>query len=286
MLFLVLTFVACEPALEDKIELGTPPQASFSYSFIDPNNVTFTNTSTDEHFIVNWDIEDNGTYSDNEVEVNFFFAGDYEVKFTVFGEGGSTTVTETITITQDDPNNCEPILQFLTGCGERTWSLYNGEGALFVGPGDGSVWWQNSAADATTRDCDWNDEYTFKKDNNVFDYKANGDFWGEAYTGVDPAGCEDIANLDPSLAAWGDGVHSFEIIPGTGTAPDQLKVIGTGAFIGLRKAVNGSELAAPVTLVSSVTYDILDRRTEGGKDLLELQVDSGGVFWKFILEAN
>jgi PKD repeat protein len=288
MLFLVLTFVACEPTLEDKIELGTPPQASFSHVFVDGNNVTFTNTTTDEHFLVHWDIEGNGVFEDNEVEINFFNAGDYEVKFSVFGEGGSTTVTEIITIVQDDPGNCEPILDFITGCGEKTWSLFNGEGALFVGPGDGSVWWQNTAADATTRSCDWNDTYTFKKESSVFDYKANGDFWGEAYTGVSPDGCEDIVNLDPSIAAWGDGVHSFEIILATATTPNQLKVVGTGAFIGLRKAVNGTELAAPITLVNSVTYDILSTTTDtaAGKYLLELQVDSGGVFWKFILEST
>jgi PKD repeat protein len=288
MLFLVLTFVACEPALEDKIELGTPPQASFSHVFVDGNNVTFTNTTTDEHFIVNWDVESKGTYSGDEVEVNFLNAGDYEVKFTTFGEGGSTTVTETVTITQDDPSNCETTLQFITGCGEKTWSLFSGAGALLVGPPDGSqVWWENSDADVTTRVCDWNDEYIFKRESTVFEYKANGDFWAEDYTGVSTPACTDITNLPTDLTAWGDGTHSFEIILATATTPNQLKVVGTGAFIGLRKAINGIELSAttPFTLVNSVTYDIISTKTENGKDLLELAVDSGGVLWTFTLES-
>lgn len=284
MLFLVLTFVACEP--EEKIEIGTPPQASFSYDFVDANNVTFKNTTSDEHFIVNWDVESNGTYSDDEIAINFLNAGDYEVKFTVFGKGGSTTKTEIITITQDDPSNCEATLQFLTGCGTKTWSLFSGAGALFVGPDDGTgaTWWASAAGDVSLRDCDWNDEYTFKKDNSVFEYDSKGDFWGESYTGVSPDGCANITDLDASQAAWGDGTHAFEIILSSdlNVTPHKLKVVGNGAFLGLRKAANGAEVTVPQ---SSVTYDIIDTRTENGKDILEIQVSFGGGLWRFLLES-
>ncbi len=280
-LLIGLLFSACEPALEEKIDIGTPPSSSFSFDFIDLNNVKFNNTTTDEHFMISWDFGAQGVYSDEEVEINFPRAGTFDVKLTVFGKGGSTTKTETITITQDDPTACDAITMFLTGCGERVWKLNPDAGALWVGPDANSSWWFNTASDVTDRDCDWNDRYTFKSDGK-FDYAANGDLWGEDYTGFDPAACYPITDLAANLAAWGDGNHTYEIIPATATDPAKLKVIGLGAFLGLRKAANGAEISAPI---SDITYDILEM-TVGTPNILHIEVNFGGGLWRFKLASE
>jgi len=85
--------------------------------------------------------------------------------------------------------------------------------------------------------------------------------------------------LSANLATWADGTHSFEVINGT---PQRLKVSGNGAFIALRKAANGAEVSTPQ---SEVTYDIIDMRTENGKDIIELEINYGGGIWRFTLYA-
>lgn len=285
---LVFVFTACEPALEEKIDIGNPPSVDFEFTVLDPNNISFTNTTNDDYFLLSWNI-DGKTYSTENVDsVNFPLAGTYEASLTVFNKGGSATKTETIVITQDDPTACDATIQFLTNCSSKEWQLNPVEGALWVGPGPdfGTVWWQNAAADVTARDCDWNDRITFTSNgaalNGTMDYVSQGDLWGESYMGFGSDGCEQIANLPADRAAWGDGTHGFEIIPATGSDPAKLKVSGLGAYLGLRKAANGMEVTHPQT---EITYDIVDMRSEADRDVLEIMVHFGGGIWKFQLAS-
>jgi len=64
------------------------------------------------------------------------------------------------------------------------------------------------------------------------EYDANGDVYAETYMGVL---LRDVLlrQFDYPHDAWASGTHSFEIIPGNGPLPDQLKVNGLGAFIGI-----------------------------------------------------
>jgi PKD repeat protein len=297
ILGLVLVFTACEPALEEKIDIGNPPTGvNFEYTFDDLNTVSFTNTSTNdgEPFLINWDLGDFGIYTtDNIDSVSFATAGSYDVSLTILGQGGSATKTETIVITQDIPSACNPILEFLTNCTSKVWKLNADAGALWVGPdvSFGTTWWENAAADVATRDCDWNDEFTFHAVGNTlvgtYDYVSQGDFWGEAYTGVSPDGCEQITNLPANYAEWGDGTHDFEIIESSGFAGlGQLKVKGLGAYLGLRKPYNGAEMAAGDLLPTDITYDIVSMTNDGDKDILEILVDAGGVIWRYRLASE
>ncbi len=277
----LLLFTACDPALEDKLEIGTPPQADFTFDFIDPNNVKFTNTTTDSYFISSWDFGTLGVQNGDAVEQNFGLIGDYEVKLTVFGEGGSSSRVETISITQNDPTACITTAQFLS-CGEKVWQLDPAEGALWVGPDPGTIWWQNAVSDVTDRACDWNDEYKFSIDG-TYEYDSKGDLWGEGYMGFPSEQCYDTSELPADRADWDSGVHAYEILPADGFLPERIRVIGSGAFIGLRKAANGAEVSYPQP---EVTYDILDLRTENGKDILELEVNFGGGLWRFRLSTQ
>ena len=278
---LLIAITACEPYVEDKIDIGLPPNADFSFEFDDPNNITFTNTTTDNNFIASWDFGNLGVLEGNVVEMNFLNAGDYEVTLNVFGKGGSGSVTKTVTITQDDPGSCSGPLEFITGCGTKTWKLNPDEGALWVGPNDGSgsTWWQNSASDVTSRPCDWNDEYVFSV-TGTYDYISNGDFWGEPYSGFNPEGCQPITALSADRATWADGTHNFSIIPG---ATPKIRVSGDGAFLGLRKAANGMEVTHPI---SEVTYDIIRMETVGNKDILELEIDYAVGIWRITFASE
>lgn len=295
ILGLVLVFTACEPALEEKIDIGIPPTGvNFEYTFDDPNTVSFTNTSSSEYFLIQWDLGQFGSYTSENIDsLSFPLAGSYEVSLTIFNKGGSATKTETIVIAQDIPSACDPVLEFLTNCTSKVWKLNPDAGALWVGPDAtfGTTWWQNEVGDVTTRDCDWNDRFTFNAVGNTllgtYDYVSQGDFWGEAYTGVSPDGCEQIANLPANYTAWGDGTHDFEIIASGGVnGLGQLKVKGLGAYLGLRKPYNGGEMAAGDPLPTEITYDIISMTNDGSKDILEILVDSGGVIWRYRLASE
>ena len=278
----LLFMMACSPQEDDKIDIGAVPQAAFSSEKMDENNYQFTNTTTDDHFITNWDFGSLGTFKGDVVDMNFPFIGDYDVTLTVFGRGGSGSTTQTITITQDDPSACLTDMMLITNCSEKIWKLNPSGGALWVGPGDGTTWWANSDADVTGRPCDWNDEYKFYADG-TYIYEANGDLWGEGYMGFGGDQCYDIDELPADRAAWKSGTHSFEIIPATDSTPRRLRVIGEGAFVGLRKAANGMEVSFPQ---SEVTYDIIDARVEGGRDIIELEVYYGAGYWRFTLASE
>lgn len=272
---------ACEPSVEDKIDIGLPPAADFSIEFIDENNVRLTNTSTDDNFLSSWNVGD-GTITTDEggiVEVSYPIMGEYFVTLTVFGKGGSGDVTKVVNITQDAPSACIGLKEFLTDCTSKIWKLNPDDGALWVGPNDGTgtTWWQSSANDAISRPCDWNDEYIFAEDG-VYTYDSKGDMWGESYSGFSMDACYPITDLSADRAAWADGTHSFEIISGT---PEKLKVIGNGAFVGLRKAANGAEVTLPQ---AEVTYDVIRwEKVANGQSFLELEINYGGGLWRFTL---
>jgi PKD repeat protein len=276
---LIMSMTACQPFVEDKIDIGLPPAADFSIEYIDANNVRLTNTTGDDNFIASWDLGDLGVQNGNIIEATYLNMGEYFVTLSVFGKGGSGDVTKAITITQDGQGACTGAMEFLTDCATKTWKLNPAEGALWVGPDANSMWWQNSAQDVLDRPCDWNDEFTFSA-NGVYDYVSNGDFWGEPYSGITPESCQPITALSADRAAWGDGTHAFEIIPGD---IPKLKVTGTGAYVGLRKAANGEEVTLPV---SEVIYDITRSEIINGKSYLELEINYGVGIWRFTLDSQ
>ena len=70
-LFAVLAvgFIACEPSEAGHTELGALPQADYTMTYIDSNNVQFTSNSTGDPFLFSWEIEGVGTYTGETVDV-------------------------------------------------------------------------------------------------------------------------------------------------------------------------------------------------------------------------
>ena len=283
LLMLMLGLVACEPQQDGAIDLGLPPaSASFTITPVsgEPNTYTLSN-QTEGAFLFQWNLGNGSDATGETVEVTYQNAGTYDVTLRAFNKAGFAESVQSIVVDEDAPINCEsiPELEFLTNCSSKTWTLANEEGALLVGPVDGStVWWQSAADENEGRPCAWNDEWTFSSDDLSMVYDTKGDIWGEDYMGFNFE-CVATSMLGSAVAAWGDGTHSFEVIPGN---PAQLKVVGEGAFLGIPKAANGAEVTLPV---NAVTYDIISMVSDGNRDVLTVAVNYSAGIWTFKLES-
>ena len=189
-----------------------------------------------------------------------------------------------VVISRDAAPPCTGLMEFMTSCTERTWTLAPIAGSLWVGTLDGSqTKWAIGGNAATARPCAYNDEWIFKADGSVV-YDTKGDIWAETYmVGVAVDGCFPDSVLTGAQADWASGTHAFTLMPATATAPDQLKMEGLGAFIGLPKAANGGEVSSPI---NSITYDILwtDEDANGVRSM-EIEVNCGTDLWRFTLQS-
>jgi PKD repeat protein len=274
----ILTFSACK---YDVKSLGPTPKASFTATPIAGqfNRYLLTSTSTNSF---RWDWDKNGAGYKNGLQIDTIYypdAGTYTVKLLVYGQSGIDSAAQQITVAQDDPAALTPF-KILTGNSSKKWKLAPEAGALWIGPPDYSAtWWQNAMADVTTRSCLFNDEYTFTKNGKVMTFDSKNDFWvddeaGQPYpAGMPPVGCYASSSIPTQFQAWStSATFSFDVINN-----NKLKVVGTGAHLGLYKAGD-----PPNNLVStpqpSVTYEIISITSTR----LVLRLNYGWGAWKFI----
>ncbi len=278
--FLIVGLFSCEPSIEDKSDLGLPPNPSFDISQGDtPNTFIFTNT-TEGAFLTYWDLGIFGNREGQEVEIIMPLMGTYDISMTTFNRGGSASVTKSVTVEQDDPTACFGNMLLLTNCTQKTWKLAPEEAAMHIGPNLFETWWGNSADDVISRDCHFNDRYVFRE-NGEFEYQPNGDFYADADGdgNVWPSdlmlevGCQPIDAWPAQYEVWGAGVHNFTI------NDNSLSVIGEGAWLGLYKVGTTEEVNTPQ---SSVTYTI-DSITE---DRMVLFADYGWGVWRITLVSE
>ena len=176
-------------------------------------------------------------------------------------------------------------LDALTAGSSKTWKLKTGVGSFGVGPAKGTdTYYPNGKDISGERPCLWNDEYIFKT-GGVYQYDSKGDVFGEAYLGITPDGCQPESALGANAKAWGSATNSFTYDAATATTPAYITVKGTGAFIVLPKAKNGSEYAAgPPTTNGSVKYEVLNYSKSGTTETLTLTLETAkDVFWTFVL---
>ncbi len=282
LLFALISIVACEPQVDDKISLGEPPSnVSFSITpDTSVNSFILTNT-TPNTFLQRWDFGNGITAEGEEVTAFYQDMGTYVITLTAFNDAGHALGSQSIDIDEDAPAACNPgsLMEYLTNCETRTWKLSPEEGALFVGPSDGSAtWWQSSADVPAERPCAWDDEWIFTPDGKVV-YDTKGDIWAEDYMGFNFE-CIDETLLPDNLSAWASGEHAFIL------GPESISLVGNGAFIGLPKVANGAEVTSPQ---SGVTYTVTDMTTDAdGNDLIVLSVLYNGdtAVWRFTLRAE
>lgn len=276
--------VACEPTVPGKTELGPLPTADYTMTYIDSNNIQLTSVNSGDPFLFQWEIDGVGTFEGEQTDVFIPKIGVYDIKHSVFNQGGHATAEGQVEIFKDADFICAGAAEFLTDCTDRTWKLAPQAGSLWVGPPDASTtWWAIGGTAATDRPCAYDDEWTFNSDGDMI-YDTQGDIWAETYMGVATDGCQPESVLTGPKAAWASGTHGFEIIPGGGpNGEDQIKVNGMGAFIGLPKAANGGEVSSPV---ASITYDILSMTDDGTARYMEIQCNCTSLLWRFTLYSE
>ncbi|RIV71519.1 hypothetical protein D2U88_07075 [Flagellimonas aequoris] len=189
-------------------------------------------------------------------------AGDYEVRVVARGVS-AVTVETTQTINIKDPVTITT--EDLIG----TWVMAPEAGSLGVGPAPGDIsWFAIDEAGVTTRACYFDDTYTFNQDG-TFVNSLGAESWIEGWQGGSDACGAPVAPHDGSAPA----TYTVDGVAGTVT------INGTGAYIGLPKAVNEGELPN-VAVPSSITYNVslVDNNT------LSVFIESGtGVFWQYKL---
>lgn len=153
-----------------------------------------------------------------------------------------------------------------------TWKIAAQPAALAVGPtlGDFS-WWSNTAADLTTRDCYFDDDYVFDS-NGSFSNVQGGSTWLEAWQGVaqDQCGTPVAPHDGSNSATW-----AYDSMAGT------LTLTGVGAYLGLPKVINGAEINDPANAPASITYPVVI-----SNDTMTIDIDFGGGYWHFVLAKS
>ena len=280
VLILSLFVLSCE---YDTRDLGPKPDASFTVTPISGqvNKYLLTSTSTNA-FRYDWD-KGTGTYVQGKSIDTVYFPdrGDYTVRLFVFGHSGIDSATQVVNVASDDPAAVTPF-KLITGNASRKWKLAPEAGALWIGPHASTTWWQNGLAKVASRACLFNDEYTFTKTGSVLTYDSKGDFYvdeegGNPHpAGMPAVGCYANTAIPAQFQAWANsGTFSFEVINN-----NKLKLIGTGAHLGLYKAGTPPDaaLAAPA---ASVTYDIVSITATR----MVLKLDYGWGAWRFTYVA-
>ena len=251
------------------LSLGDVPTPGFDAVVgSDGHTVTLVNKSTGAS-IAYYAVPDinlgYGDLSGDSVKVNFIFPGTYSIKMLMVSSGGVDSLTKTVTTTAPDADACSSTkaLGFIASCTQKTWKLKPAVGSLWVSQfagGDGS-WWASGAGDVTARPCTFNDSYTFKfTKSGDYVYDDGGDFYAEDYSGDPSWGCRASSTYPANQANWASGNFKYTVIPGGGVKGlGQLKVLGTGAHIGLNKPINNNEVTNSST--TAITYDIWSMRT-------------------------
>jgi len=159
-----------------------------------------------------------------------------------------------------------------TGSFEGMWQMQSAAGSMGVGPGQGDMsWWAIDDAGVAQRTCFFDDYYVFNGDG-TFRNILQDETWLETWQGVAEDGCgTPVAPHDGTVnATWAYNGDA-----------ETVTLNGTGAYLGIPKAVNGSELSSPNDAPASVSY-IVSFQDDG--ELMILDIESGsGVWWRFKL---
>jgi PKD repeat protein len=272
---------------EETLSLETKPTADFNATVQSDGHTVLLTTKTSTPVMSYWAAPAlNLGFADlkgDSVKLNFIFPGTYIIKMIAVGAGGLDSISKNITTTVADPAACSSTtaLGFLASCTQKTWRLNPAPGAVGCGQWAGDQgWWANGTGDVTGRSCIFNDEYTFKFNaagDFIFDDK--GDFYAEDYSGDPTWSCRASSSYPANQQGWKSGNFKYVVIPNAGAKGlGQIKVIGTGAHLGLQKPINNNEVTNSST--TSVTYDIWSMQkgvtdATGTYDLLTLTFHYG-----------
>ena len=153
-----------------------------------------------------------------------------------------------------------------------TWYMAQSDGSLGVGPAEFDVsWWNNDEGVTTLRACYFDDAYVFGDDGSFANIQGD-ETWLETWQGIEVEGCG-------APAAPHDG-SSNATFAYDGDA-ETLTVSGTGAYVGLPKAINGAEISSVADVPGSITYNAY--LSEDGATMEVTVLAGDGVWWNYLL---
>ena len=277
-LALVTSFAltACNPQESSDYALGempTPEQLDFTATptSAKANVIEFTNTSEVDG-VATWDFGNGTKTKGGSVTAEFPFKGSYAVLMTLYTTGGSTSITKTITIANDDMSLLNtPMYNALTGGASnlegKTWVFDQYvDGHFGVGPvADSSPSWWSCPAEGKTKSCLYSQEFTFTQVGVKVVWKNNG------YVYTNENGRVALAALGyTNSVVPGDGDFDVEYVP---------KASYTFSLNETAKTITLSDGAFFGHYAGSSTYEILSLTD----DVLYLKcaskVESGNGWW-------
>ena len=137
-------FVSCEPQDSDDHSLGNTLASESDISFTitptadNPNEVTFTNTSTYKGGVFLWVFSDGSTSSDISVTKFYKKAGNYSAALQIYTNAGSVEKSQSFTIAED----------YVEPTPEHTWVAVDSEDNLgkgFNSKGEMNFWWADGS---------------------------------------------------------------------------------------------------------------------------------------------
>jgi hypothetical protein len=148
--------------------------------------------------------------------------------------------------------------QSLTG----TWKVTS----IAVGPNQGTADYFSLSVSSGERACFFDDQYIFSA-NGTFQNVQGTETWIEGWQGGSDSCGTPVAPHNGSNAATYSSTAST------------LTLNGVGAYLGLAKAINGSEISSPSAAPSSITYQIGSLTSTA----LAVDINVGGAWWRFNL---
>lgn len=259
------------------------PSAGFDFTK-EELTVTFINQSNNSTSY-SWDFGDgNSSMEENPVHT-YGAAGDYDVTLIASDDNGNESmVTKMLSV-----SSAVFTTSVMSSEEGKVWRLA-GEGSYKVGPGpQNGEWWPGIDADGViTRACQMDDEFIFKGPDSMI-INVGDEVWAEAYMGGMDA-CMATSDLVAPFDAYSGGGFTFELMEADGDTPAKVKVIGTGAYIGFNKALNGAELPndGTGTPAVEVVYDVVGYTNTTVKEEVVLAIDyvgDGCCYWTITIES-
>ncbi len=176
---------SCTEPEEMTAPAPTSDDLNFSYTIDseNPNLYHFSGSTSVDTWFIHWNFGDNTGSEGLEASKVFFKAGTYEVRFKIFTEGGSASISETIIIDQDFAG--PDLIENGGFDSDEAWTILNISPGVEVAIANGEASWSGgswgNAAIFQKIDVEANKEYQIN-----MDVRGGGlsDCWFEVFIGT------------------------------------------------------------------------------------------------------
>jgi len=242
-LMMLLVLLGCDPKEDSDYSLGempVPEQLDFTATptASKPNVIDLANTSQVTG-IATWDFGNGTTAKGESVQGKYPFKGEYTITMTLYTSGGSASITQNVTIENDDMSLLDtPMYNALTGgagnTGGKTWvfdQYHNGHMGVGSVLEDSPNWW-TCPAEGKSHSSLYTQEFTFTQIGVKLEWKNNG------YIYTNEAGKNALADMGyPNSAASPDGDYDVEYAPKASytfslNESEGILTLNGGAFFG------------------------------------------------------